>query len=209
MLVGAVVFKDRGTGEAEHLGFWEELFDGLVVIAELGAVAFIEDDSHALVSQGFELFFVFSFVGRVEGEAEFLDGCDDDFVGFVFREEPADEGRGVCVFFDTAFLEFIEFFASLAVEVFAVDDEEALVNVVVVFEEGGSFEAGKGFSASGGVPDVSVAIVLVDAFEDLFDGIDLVRPHHQELLFALNKHHVLADHLAELAFCEELFGEVF
>ena len=40
------------------------------------------------------------------------------------------------------------------------------------------------------------------------DGVDLVRPHHQQLLLAGDEHHVAADHLAERAFGEERLGEV-
>ena len=40
------------------------------------------------------------------------------------------------------------------------------------------------------------------------DGVDLVRPHHQQLLLAGDEHHVAADHLAERALGEEGLGEV-
>ena len=46
---GRVVLKDRGASEAEELGVREELLDGLVVLAELRAVALVEDDDHPLV----------------------------------------------------------------------------------------------------------------------------------------------------------------
>ena len=44
-----VVLEDRGAGEAEELGVREELLDGLVVLAELRAVALVEDEDHPLV----------------------------------------------------------------------------------------------------------------------------------------------------------------
>ena len=40
------------------------------------------------------------------------------------------------------------------------------------------------------------------------DGVDLVRPHHQQLLLAGDEHHVAADRLAERALGEEGLGEV-
>ena len=46
-----VVFEDRGTSEAEELGVREERLDGLVVLAELRAVAIVEDEDHPLVSE--------------------------------------------------------------------------------------------------------------------------------------------------------------
>ena len=49
---GGVLLKDGGAGEAEELGVGEEVFDGLVVFAELGAVALVEDDGDALVGDG-------------------------------------------------------------------------------------------------------------------------------------------------------------
>ena len=189
-----------------------------MVVAELRAVALVEDEDHALVAQRFELF----LVGRlaffllllvalavfVQREAELLDGGDDDLVGVVVGEQAADEGAGVGVFLDAAFLEPVELLAGLAVEVLAVDDEEALVDVGVVLEQRGGLEGGERLAAAGGVPDVAVAAVLVDAVDDGLDGVDLVRPHHQQLLLAGDEHHVAADHLAERAFGEERVGEV-
>ena len=54
-LVAGVFLEDRRAGEAEELGLGEELLDGLVVVAELRAVALVEDEDHALVAKRFEL----------------------------------------------------------------------------------------------------------------------------------------------------------
>jgi hypothetical protein len=43
-----VLVEDGRTGEAEELGAGKELANGLVVLAELGAVALIEDEDEAL-----------------------------------------------------------------------------------------------------------------------------------------------------------------
>ena len=51
LLDGRVVLKDRGASEAEELGVRKELLDGLVVLAELRAVALVEDEDHPLVSE--------------------------------------------------------------------------------------------------------------------------------------------------------------
>jgi hypothetical protein len=53
-----VGLEDGRAGEAEELGLGEELFDGLVVLAKLRAVAFVEDEDDAFVLQGFELLLV-------------------------------------------------------------------------------------------------------------------------------------------------------
>ena len=80
-----VFLEDGRAGEAEELGLGEELLDGLVVLAELRAVAFVEDEDDALVAQRFELL----LVGRpavlflllvalavfIQREAELLDGA--------------------------------------------------------------------------------------------------------------------------------------
>ncbi len=58
------------------------------------------------------------------------------------------------------------------------------------------------------MPDVAVAAVLVDTVHDGPGGIDLIRAHHHQLLFAGDEHHVAADHLAQGAFDEEAFREV-
>ena len=103
----------------------------------------------------------------VQREAELLDGGDDDLVGVVVGEQAADEGGGVGVFLDAAFLEAVELLAGLAVEVLAVHDEEAFLDVGVVLEQRGGLEGGERLAAAGGVPDVAVAAVLVDAVDDV------------------------------------------
>ncbi len=145
---------------------------------------------------------------RIQRQAELLDGGDDDLVGVVVREQAAHQRVGVGVFLDAAFLEPVELLARLPVEVLAVHDEEAFLDVGVVLEQRGGLEGGERLAAAGGVPDVAVAAVLMDAVDDGLDGVDLVRPHHQQLLLAGDQHHVAADHLAQGAFGEELLGEV-
>ena len=108
---------------------------------------------------------------------------------------------------DAAFLEFVELLARLPVEVLAVDDEKAFLDVGVVLEEGRGLEGSERLAAAGDVADIAVAAVLGDAIHDGLHRIDLIGPHHQELLFAGNAHHVAADRLAEGAFDEEGLGE--
>ena len=133
LLVAGVLLKDGRAGETEELGLREEFFDGLMVVAELGAVAFVEDEDDALVSQRLQLL----FVGRlgvlflllvplavfVQRQTELLDGGDDHLVGIVIREDASHQSAGVGVFLDTAFLEFVELLARLPVEILAVHYE--------------------------------------------------------------------------------------
>ena len=51
LFAGCVVPEDRGAGEAEELGVREETPDGLVVLAELRAVALVKDENHPLVAE--------------------------------------------------------------------------------------------------------------------------------------------------------------
>ena len=133
---------------------------------------------------------------------------NDDLVRVVVGQEAADKRRGVGVFLDAVLLEPVELLAGLAVEVLAIDDEQALMDAVVGLEECRGLEGGERLARAGRVPDVAVAAVLVDAVDDGLDGVDLVRAHHQELLLARDEDHVLADHLAERALGEEPIGEV-
>ncbi len=58
------------------------------------------------------------------------------------------------------------------------------------------------------MPDVPIARVLVDTADDVTHSIDLIRPHHQDLLLRLNQNHIPADHLAEEAFGQELLRKL-
>ncbi len=207
LLSAGVLLENRCAGKAEQLSVGEKRLDGLMVVAELRAMAFVEDEDDALVAQWFQPLLVVALAGTIQRQAELLDGGDDDLVGIVVREQAAHQGFGVGVLFDTAFLELVEFLVCLPVEVFAVHHEQAFVDVRIVLEQGGGLERGERLAATGGVPDVAVAAVLADAIDNRFDRIDLIRPHHQELLFAGDQHHVAADHFAQRAFGEEGIGK--
>ena len=207
LLVGRVLLEDGCAREAEELGLREEGLDGPVVVPELRAVAFVEDEDHALVAQGRKASGVVLLARLVEGEAELLDRGDDDLVRVVPGEEAPHEGLGVGVLLDAALLEAVELLAGLAVQVLAVHDEEALLDLGVVLEEGGSLEGGEGLARARSVPDVAVAAVLVDAVHDGAHRVDLVGPHHEELALACHEDHVAAEHLPQGALGEEGLGE--
>ena len=82
------------------------------------------------------------------------------------------------------------------------------MDVVVLLQQRGSLEGGERFAAARGVPDVAVAVVFVDALDDVLHGIDLIRAHDHELLLAREQHHVTADGAAEVALFQEVFGEL-
>ncbi|KUG44601.1 hypothetical protein ALP79_200086 [Pseudomonas savastanoi pv. fraxini] len=58
------------------------------------------------------------------------------------------------------------------------------------------------------MPDVAIAAVLVNAVHNSLDGVNLVRPHHQQLLLTGHQHHVTADHLAQDTLGQELLSKV-
>ena len=53
------------------------------------------------------------------------------------------------------------------------------------------------------MPNIAVSAILMDAVDDRLYGVNLVRPHYQQHLFAGDEDHVAADGLGERAFCEE------
>ncbi len=215
---GGIFLKNRCAGKAEELGTGKELFDGLVVVTELGTMTLVENKDEPLIAQRFEVLreglaalfrpLPVALTVLVQSVAELLDGGDDDLVGHVVGEHAADKGGGVGVFLHATLLEAIELLARRAVEILAVHDEKALVDGGVVLEEGGGLEGSEGLAAACGVPDIAVAAVLLDAIDNGLDGVDLVRPHHEQLLLVLDEHHVAADHAPELALLEEAVSEV-
>lgn len=47
----------------------------------------------------------------------------------------------------------------------------------------------------------------MDAVDDVFNRVDLVGPHHEQLLLVGDEHHVAADHVAEGALGQEVLGK--
>ena len=206
-LIGRVLLEDGRAGEAEQLGLGEELTDGPVVLAELGAVALVEDEDDALVAQGLEAFAIFFLVTAIQCQSELLNGRDDHLVGVIIGAQALHEGFGVGVFLHATRLETVEFLPGLAVEVLAVHHEQAFFDIGIVLEQGGSLERGQRLATSGGVPDVAVAPVLVDAVDDGLNRIDLVGAHHHQLALALDQHHVAAEHLGQGALRQKGVGK--
>ena len=189
-----------------------------MVIAELGAVAFVEDEDDAFIFQLFELRLIgglavsgpllIPLAVLIECQPQLLDGGDDHLVGVVVRQQAAHQGSGVGVFLHTAFLETVELLAGLAVEVLTIHHKHALVNVRVLLEQGGGLEGGERLAAAGGMPDEAVAVVFIDAAHQVLHGIHLVWPHHHQLLLACEENHVAAERAPQIALRQELLGEV-
>ena len=203
-----VVLKDGGACESEHLGQWKELLDGLVGVPELRAMAFIEDKHDALAAQLLEPLGVVYAARGIECDTQLLNSRNDDLVGVVFRKHSFDECTGCDVLFHAVRLETVELITFLGIQILAVDDEEHFLDGLIPLQQRGCLEAGQRLAAARGVPHVPVAAILIDATDDVADSINLVRPHHQDLLFGLNEDHVAADHLTEDALRQELLCEV-
>ena len=178
-----VLFEDGGAGEPEHAVLLEALLDGGVHAAELGAVAFVEDDGYALAVDG-----VFGFGGDEVGQL--VDGGDYD-VGSTVGEAVA-EFAGAAGGADGVCLEVVVFEHGLVVEVLAVHDEENLVNEPGFCQAACGFEAGEGLATAGGVPDVAagflgaealgVVVGDFDALDDFLGCRDLVGAHDEQVL---------------------------
>ena len=150
-------------------------------------MAFVEDEDDAFVAKRRQDFLIGGLVvplalfvalaGFIQRQAELLNGGDDDLVGVVLGKQAADEGGGVGVFFDATILELVEFLARLAVEILAIHDEDALVDMLILLEQGGGLEGGERFTAAGGAPDETIARVILYALHDIFHLIDLIWPH--------------------------------
>ena len=178
-----VLFEDGGASEPEHAVLLEVLLDGGVHAAELGAVTFVEDDGYALAVDG-----VFRFGGDEVGQL--VDGGDHD-VGSAVGEAVA-EFAGAAGGADGVCLEVVVFEHGLVVEVFAVHDEDDLVDESGFCQAACGFEAGEGFAAAGGVPDVAagffgaeefgVVVGDFDSLNDFFGCRDLVGAHDEQVL---------------------------
>ena len=97
--ITAVLLEYRSACEAEKLGLREEVPDSGVILTELAAVTFVEDEDDAFVSQALQALVKLVLVGRIQGDAELLDGCNNDLVGIVGAFQATYEGCGVCVLF--------------------------------------------------------------------------------------------------------------
>ena len=57
LLLRGILIEDGRSRESKELGAREELLDSLVVLSELGPMAFVKDEGDTLVAEGLQLFF--------------------------------------------------------------------------------------------------------------------------------------------------------
>ncbi len=199
--------KDRGAGEAEDVVFFEAPHNGIAHVAELAAVAFIEDHHHMLSVDLMHLVVVHK-VGQL------LDGGDDDPGIRVLQLTLQDSGAGVAV--GAALFEPVVFLHGLVVQVLPVHHEQHLIDAVKLARHARRFEGGQRFPAAGGMPNVPAAcdgaVFLVvggylDAIQYPLRGGDLVGPHHQQHVFRC-EYAVLRQDIQQGMLCKERPGEV-
>ena len=126
--------EDRRAGEAEQVVALEGLRDRGVHVAELRAMALVEDDHDVAVVDRVTLV-------AADERRQLLDRRDDDLGGRVFQLLLEDRRRGVGV--GRALLEAVVLAHRLVVEILAVDDEEHLVDVGELRGQLGRLEAGQ------------------------------------------------------------------
>ena len=168
----------------------EVLGDGLVHVAELTAMALIEDDDEPLVKHRMS--------GILFDEcSELLNGGNDDFGVIIFKLALQDCRGGIAV--RRALLKAVVLLHRLVVQILAVNDEQHLVDVVQLGGQLRRFEGCQRLAAAGGVPDISAArdgaVLLVvvgdfDAVQNALGGDNLVGAHDQQHVFC--REHAIA-----------------
>ncbi|MNY46331.1 hypothetical protein D3C86_1815010 [compost metagenome] len=108
-------------------------------------MALVENEGDALVTQGLQLFLeallpillllLVALAILVQRQAQLLDRADNNFIGAVVRQEASDEGSGIGVLLDAAFLKLVELLTRLPIEVLAVHHEKAFFDVGIVLQQ--------------------------------------------------------------------------
>ena len=125
-----------------------------------------------------------------------MDCCHNDFICIVSALQATYQRCCVGVLLHAAFLELIELVTSLLIEVFAINDKDAFLDVGVELQKSGSLEAGECLTAAGGVPDETVSAIFCYRVNDALYRIYLIWAHHKNLPFCLDQHQISAQETA-------------
>ena len=175
--------EDRRAGEAEQVIVLKGSCDRLVHVAKLAAVALVEDDDKMLPER--RVAFVFA-----HKNIKLLDRRDDDPRVRVFHLPLQNGGAGVTV--RRALFKAVVFLHRLIIQVFAVYDEQHLVDIRQLRRQLRGLERRERLAASRRVPDVAArldaAVLLVgcgdfDAIENSLCRRDLIRAHDEQQIF--------------------------
>ena len=184
LALGGVKAKNRRSGKAEQMIFFEAADNSEVHIAELTTVALVEDDDYMLLIDGVSLVLLDKF-------GELLNGGNDNARVVVFELPFENSGGGVGV--GGTFFKAVILLHGLVIKVFSVYDKEHLVDIWQLRGKPCGLEARERFAAAGGVPNIAAArdgaVFFVvgrdlNAVENALGGSDLIRAHDHEHIFA-------------------------
>ncbi len=203
---GCVGGENGRPGEAEQVVLLEGLRDGCVHVAKLGAVALVEyEDDVAGVD-------FMPLIGSYK-VGELLNGRDDDFRVRILQLLLQNRGGSVGV--GRTFFKPVVFTHGLVVKVFAVNNEEDLVDALHFGSQLRGFERGKRLPRSGGVPNVAAGFGGAQRLVVSGDGgfqknalsrNDLVGPHREQHAVR-GQHTVPGEDVQQGVLGEERLGE--
>ena len=180
---GHILDEDGRTCESKEIVFLETLDDELVHIAELRAVALVEDHHDFLMVD-------VAIRVLLDVARQFLYRRDDNLalrVGNLLFQNPCG-----CVAVGGSFLETVVLAHGLIVQILAVDNEQHFVDIWKARGKLGGLERGERLAATRGMPDVAASLPCtveprimrhLDAVQQAFCGRYLIGAHgHQYLL---------------------------
>ena len=157
---------------------------------KLTTMAFIKDKHDFLV---FEVVDVFSIVVGTNGTIELLKGSDNQF--FMFLVKLIDKSFGAGGAIHAVRLECVEFSWGLRIKIITVDHKQHFFNIWHVHDNLTGFKRGQGFAWASSVPDVAIALGLLNLFNDLLHGVNLVGAKYHQLFRSFMHYHVLGNHV--------------
>ena len=170
VLLFGILDEDRRTRKSENLQVVEEVDDIFVAVAEVTAVAFVENHYDFFIPNLLQMPVVVIFR---DGTIELLNRGDDDF---RITAQPLDQlVRVVRIVYRTRLERFV-FRLRLRVEVVTVYDEHHLVDSVYFRDQLRRFERGQGLPRACRMPDVTVLVGVLHLVDNLLDGIELIGP---------------------------------
>ena len=199
----AVHLEAGRPGEAEELRVCEMPDNVAVHVAELAAVAFVDDEYDFLVLVGVHHLRV---PRSLDGDCHLLHRRDDELAALVLHL--ADENVRLVRRIHGTLLELVELLGGLRIEVFAVNKENDLLDLRAGGENLSRLERGERLARAGRVPDVGVLRGERRLPHECFHGIDLIRTHHQQNPVRVVQDHVARKHLHDVVAGKERLGKV-
>ena len=119
-----ILCKNRCTGETEYLQVSEEMYNVLVALSKMAAVAFIKDHHNLLVTHALDALAVVVLLDR---RIQLLDGCEDNL---LVRIKAFDKLVGILRSINCTRLESLILCLRLCVQVMTVNNKEHLVYAI-------------------------------------------------------------------------------